>query len=342
MKLSDESTELRDLLDRFLTESVTNEWRREYISTPDKDGGDFRRALSELGLADYLSAKSATEYMEPLAVISFLCGKHLVPTPLVEELLTTSILQKIAPDLNSTAATATGAVSYARCCSLKISGKQRPVVSGDISWTTNCTNADFIVAVAENGGIETAVAIPTNQKGVTICQEKCLDLTTHIHSVKCSKATCTVLAPAVGTLFMNTVACCKANEIAGACGSVLTMTLDYVKTRKQFGKPIGSFQAIQQSLASAHVDWESMKSLASFAAWACDSNREQFEFTTQAAILAASKFGPEICETALQCHGGIGFTWEYDLHLYLRRVRFIASAFEMTTESARALLEAAR
>jgi alkylation response protein AidB-like acyl-CoA dehydrogenase len=280
--------------------------------------------------------------MEPLAVISFLCGKHLVPTSLTEELLTTSILQKIAPDLNLPSPTATGGISYSRCCSLTLSGKQRPLISGDISWATNCTNADFIVAVADNRGSETVVVIPINHKGVSICEEECLDLTTHIHSVRCSKAACTVLAPAVGTQFINTVACCKANEIAGACSSVLAMTLDYVKTRKQFGKPIGSFQAVQQSLASAHVDWESIKSLASFAAWACDSNREQFEFTTQAAILAASRFGPEICETALQCHGGIGFTWEYDLHLYLRRVRLIASAFEMTTESARALLEAAR
>lgn len=342
MKLSDESTELRDLLDRFLTETVTNEWRREYISTPDKDGGDFQRALSELGLADYLSAKSATKYMEPLAVISFLCGKHLVPTSVIEDLLTTSILKKIAPDVNSTSATSTGAISYARCCSLKLSGKQRASITGNISWATNCSNAEFIVAVAEGSGGESVVVIPTRQKGVTLSDETCLDLTTHIHSVRCSKATCTILSPVVGRLFMNTVACCKANEIAGACSSVLTMTLDYVKTRKQFGKPIGSFQAVQQPLASAHVDWESIKSLASFAAWACDSNREQFEFTTQAAILAASKFGPEICETALQCHGGIGFTWEYDLHLYLRRVRLIASAFEMTTESARALLEAAR
>ena len=76
-------------------------------------------------------------------------------------------------------------------------------------------------------------------------------------------------------------------------------------------------------LANAYLQIEAIRALNSFAAWAADSSPDQFIFSAEAATAFALKEGGSIIETAIQMHGGIGFTYEYDLHLYLRRVKMI-------------------
>jgi alkylation response protein AidB-like acyl-CoA dehydrogenase len=117
------------------------------------------------------------------------------------------------------------------------------------------------------------------------------------------------------------------------------MTVEYAKTRQQFGAAIGSFQAIQQKIAQCYAHSESLTSLSQFASWSAAHSPHQRTLTSQAAILAATEFGPMICETAIQAHGGIGFTWEYDLHLYLRRAKLIEAAFGLNEDRARALVD---
>ena len=96
---------------------------------------------------------------------------------------------------------------------------------------------------------------------------------------------------------------------------------------------------MQHKAAEMHVDVESIKQLGIFASWAADNSPEQFELAAKAAIQHACEKAPLVIETAIQLHGGIGFTWEYDLHLFLRRVRMITSLWKPTESEQLDLLE---
>ena len=122
-------------------------------------------------------------------------------------------------------------------------------------------------------------------------------------------------------------------ELVGVGQRVLEMTVEYVKTRQQFGRPIGSFQAIQHKLADMSLHVEQATSLGRFAAWAADNDPAQLSSAALAAKGFASEVIPVVVEQAIQAHGGIGFTYEYDLHLYLRRARLLAALGTPTDEA---------
>lgn len=111
--------------------------------------------------------------------------------------------------------------------------------------------------------------------------------------------------------------------MAGAGRAVADRTLDYVKERRQFGRPIGAFQAIQHYQADIAIKVKSVQHLAHRAAWSIDNldaADPQLMRNVAQAKWAANTLMPEVCWSAHQSHGAIGFTWEHDLHLYTRRV----------------------
>jgi len=137
---------------------------------------------------------------------------------------------------------------------------------------------------------------------------------------------------AVPELLAGTTAVLAAAELIGLARRVEAMTLEYLKTRKQFGAAIGTFQALQHKMADMRVAIELAASLTRFAAWAFDNDRAQFLAAAEGAKSVASQSLPDAIESALQAHGGIAFTYEYDLHLYLRRALVTASLFGSSTE----------
>lgn len=119
-----------------------------------------------------------------------------------------------------------------------------------------------------------------------------------------------------------------ANEAAGICARGINLTKDYVVTRKQFGRPIGTFQAVQHKLADLFLLAESLRTSAQFSCWAGSSYSgkmisPQFPFSSAAAATLASEVTGQIIEGCIQLHGGIAFTWEHDLHLLLRRANLL-------------------
>ena len=114
-------------------------------------------------------------------------------------------------------------------------------------------------------------------------------------------------------------------ELVGICRRVLDMTLEYVKDRKQFGRPVGSFQAVQHRCARMLLDTESARAVTYFAAWAADADRERLPEASSLAKAAASKAGVETTSSAIQAHGGIGFTWEADVHWFYKRAQLDAA-----------------
>jgi alkylation response protein AidB-like acyl-CoA dehydrogenase len=112
-----------------------------------------------------------------------------------------------------------------------------------------------------------------------------------------------------------------AAEVVGVCQRALGMTLEYVKDRKQFGVPVGSFQAVSHRCAQMLLQTESARSAAYFAAWAADADPDRLPEAAALAAAAAADGGREVTASAIQAHGGIGFTWEADVHWLYKRAQ---------------------
>jgi alkylation response protein AidB-like acyl-CoA dehydrogenase len=132
-----------------------------------------------------------------------------------------------------------------------------------------------------------------------------------------------------------------AAEVVGVCQRALEMTLEYVKERKQFGVAVGSFQAVAHRCAQMLLHTESARSTAYFAAWAADADPERLAEAGALAGAAAATGGREVTASAIQAHGGIGFTWEADVHWLYKRAQLDAALLGGTGRHHAALARAA-
>ena len=130
---------------------------------------------------------------------------------------------------------------------------------------------------------------------------------------------------ALGPGAADRVRAALAAEVVGVCQRALDMTLEYVKDRKQFGVPVGSFQAVSHRCAQMLLQTESGRSAAYFAAWAADADPERLPEASALAAAATADGGREVTASAIQAHGGIGFTWEADVHWLYKRAQLDAA-----------------
>ena len=128
-------------------------------------------------------------------------------------------------------------------------------------------------------------------------------------------------------------------ELVGICRRALDMTVEYVKDRQQFGRPVGSFQAVQHRCAQMLLSTEGARAATYFAAWAADSDPERLPEAASIAKSAASKAGIEVTASAIQAHGGIGFTWEADVHWFFKRAQLDAAFLGSSSEHNQELTE---
>lgn len=116
-----------------------------------------------------------------------------------------------------------------------------------------------------------------------------------------------------------------AAEAVGIAQRALEWAVEHAKTREQFGRPIGVYQAISHPIAQTYVETELARSLALWAAWCVDEDEEQAPLAAAAAKSFAAEKSVAACERSIQVHGGIGFTWEHPLHRYYKRAQWIES-----------------
>ena len=132
-------------------------------------------------------------------------------------------------------------------------------------------------------------------------------------------------------------------EACGAAGRALELALEHVRTREQFGRRIGSYQAVAHPLADAYTKLELARSLALWAAWCVAAGDPQAELAAASAKASAAESAVVVCETAIQAHGGIGFTWEHVLHRLYKRALWIdsfgSSGTRLRADVAAALLD---
>jgi len=118
-----------------------------------------------------------------------------------------------------------------------------------------------------------------------------------------------------------------AAEMLGGASHVLDLAVDYAKERVQFGRPIGSFQAVKHRCADMLVDVEGMRSSVYWAAWCIGADDGDASVAASTAKIWCSDASKRVMASALQVHGGIGFTWEHDLHFFMKRAQLDQVSF---------------
>ena len=118
-----------------------------------------------------------------------------------------------------------------------------------------------------------------------------------------------------------------AADLVGVAQRAMEMAVEYAKDRKQFDRPIGAFQAVSHQCAEMLYDVEEARSLTYYAAWAADADPDSLPLAAAMAKARASEAAWAVCKASIQVHGGIGFTWEHDLHFLLKRARAGAQLF---------------
>jgi alkylation response protein AidB-like acyl-CoA dehydrogenase len=188
--------------------------------------------------------------------------------------------------------------------------------------------ADFIIVVARDG----VFAVDAKASGINIQRMEALDLTRKLYSVRFSGTPAEKLANAAGLArALDVAAAALVAEMVGGMQRTLDITVEYAKTRKQFGKPIGMFQAVQHHCADMYLETESARSAAYYAAWALEENASDAAVAVSIAKMYASDAARTVGNRGIQVHGGMGFTWENDLHLYYRRAKASETAFGDST-----------
>ena len=185
--------------------------------------------------------------------------------------------------------------------------------------------ADVILVPAVTGAAPALYAVEPSAPGVSVTPLTSMDPGLRLSTVALDGATVATEArlPADGALefLLQRGAVGAAAEMLGAARRCLDMAVDYAKVREQFGQPIGSFQAIRHKCADMLLDVENSFAAVYYVAWALQHDADDGPLAASVAKAYVSDASRKVCGDAIQVHGGIGFTWEYDLHLYFKRAK---------------------
>jgi alkylation response protein AidB-like acyl-CoA dehydrogenase len=181
----------------------------------------------------------------------------------------------------------------------------------------------LLVCATDNDGVS-LYAVLADAPGVRRSELATVDLTRPQANITFDSAPATLLAgpgetPSVITRALQTGAALLAVEQVGAAQHLLDLAVEYAKTRMQFGRQIGTFQAVKHRLADMLVDLEHARSTAYHAVWALVDDSDDIALATCIAQATCSAALSRIAADTIQVHGGIGFTWEHQAHLYFKR-----------------------
>jgi alkylation response protein AidB-like acyl-CoA dehydrogenase len=202
-----------------------------------------------------------------------------------------------------------------------LNGAKIPVTDGDC--------ASHGVVVAKEGAGVSLVLVDLNQPGVTRTTLKTLDPTRGHAKLEFKNAKAERLGAAgqgweLSEAILDRAAVLLAFEQVGGAQACLDMATEFAKSRYAFSRPIGSFQAIKHKLADMYVSLEVARSNAYYGAWALSTDASELPFAAAAARAAASDAFYLCAKENIQTHGGMGFTWEVDCHLFYRRAKLLA------------------
>jgi alkylation response protein AidB-like acyl-CoA dehydrogenase len=197
-------------------------------------------------------------------------------------------------------------------------------LTGEKLFVSDAAVADFLVVVARNG----VFVADSKARGLKVSPMSGMDLTRKLYIVEFTNTPAEEIgSPKDLPRAFDVATAALAAELVGGMQRTLEITVEYAKTRKQFGKPIGMFQAVQHQCADMYLETESARSAVYYAGWALEENSPDAANAVSIAKMYASDAGRTVGNRGIQIHGGMGFTWENDLHLYYRRAKASETAF---------------
>ncbi|WP_063041559.1 acyl-CoA dehydrogenase family protein [Nocardia pseudovaccinii] len=309
--------------------------RRRYI-----DSGPARltdadvKHLADSGLVGLLTGDIGGTHVD-LAVLVEEHGRACSPAPLAELALATAALDKLDPSLATLGhANTVGAERILLALSSPTGVSPKADIAGTelrITGITGPTTAaldatGFLLATQASDGSEILAHVPRATDGLHLRTLETLDLTRSWGvldlEVTVSAANWTTVPAGTISYLSDALAFYRKMDALGAARRLVEQTVEYAQQRTQFGQPIGGFQAVKHHCANMALQTEASQASLWAAAVALDDNDPARRATAVSAAAAyAGDATSTVASTALQVHGGIGFTWEHDLHLLIRRIK---------------------
>jgi len=347
LDFSDDQKALQDQVRRFLAERCSPQAVRAILEGPEPYDRALYRGLAEMGV---LGAAIPEEYggvglsKLELCLMAEELGRALAPVPVASSiylcaeflLLAGTEAQKTAwlPKLASGEAVGTyalaetaGRVTEASIRSAfkdgKLTGVKTAVPDGDV--------ADVAVVLASApGGLQLAL-VELKAAGVTVETLETIDPTRSYAKITFEGAAAEPLCAAgdgwgLSERVMDRAAILMAFEQIGGADRSLEMARDYALERMAFGRQIGSFQAIKHMLADMYVSAALARSNGYYAAWALSTEAAELPVAAATARVSATQAFQHCAKNNIQAHGGMGFTWAFDCHLFYRRSNALALA----------------
>jgi alkylation response protein AidB-like acyl-CoA dehydrogenase len=314
-------TDERDAFPRSVWTRAARELDIAAVGLPTELGG---AGLGVRGLSAVLEAAGRTLSLPPLLPTVVMAATLISALPQTE--LSAQTLASIV-DGSSLAAVVLGAggAPYAARPMVEVTAAGADHrLDGSVSHSIGAAEADTLVVVAELGDAIAVLGIGRQQPGVVVSPLQALDFTRPVAAVAFREARAKLLGLMDRSSYLQVMAGIVAAwtcEQIGAADRVVERTVKYATERIQFGRPIGSFQAVKHRCVDMVVELEAARSLAYDARDAADDGRADANTASSAARVRTAEAGLTIARSSLHIFGGLGFSWEDDAHLYLRRAK---------------------
>ena len=335
LELTDEQVALRDTTRRFLTEKAPiSDHVRPLLDDPTGTDDAVWRGLAGLGVTGLLVPEEcggAGMTMVETGIVAEELGAALHPGPWLStavaapRALTRLGATDTAADLLRGIAdgTTVAAVGFLDGQSAVVVASQGGELRGEIAEVPDAGAADVLLVFAEDDSGPGLFAVRTDSSGVSVAPERGIDQTRKQFRITFEGAPAERLAaasPENVAAVIDDVLIATAADALGAARAVMAIAVEYAKTRTQFGQPIGSFQAVQHLCVDMFETVELARSGVIHALWAADNASDDERHLAALRTKAFAGRLATVGDTAIQVFGGIGYTWEHDAHLYLKRL----------------------
>ncbi|HEX8137055.1 MAG TPA: acyl-CoA dehydrogenase family protein [Pyrinomonadaceae bacterium] len=346
---------LKESARQFFVRECGPERVRALMETADAHDDGLWQAMAEQGWTGLLVAEEHGGLglgLVEMAAVAEEMGRACLPGPFLSTLLAATLIERagnaeqrekyLGPiasgELKATVALLEESVSW-EAGSVRLaasrSGGGNFSVTGRKLFVSDAEASDLLICVAREGDALVLLPVERGAAGLFVKPMPSMDWTRKVYEVS-FESVAVAGTDAFGAdgetegalraaLEVATAALCA--EMVGGMQWVLDTTVEYAKTRQQFGRAIGSFQAVQHQCADMLLMTESARSAAYYAAWALTENDSTARVALSVAKAYCSDAYREVCNRGVQVHGGIGFTWEHDLQLYYKRSKSSETLF---------------
>ena len=332
---SPEQYTLRDEARRFLEQQCPTSHVREFVDDPAGWSRDLWKQMADLGwmgLAFPESVGGLGQSFLDLVLLLGELGRAVAPVPFLSSVAQAGQVILRHGSRDQQARLLPGIASGERVATLgvaEVSGSYGDAgietradaegrLTGEKRYVLDAAAADvFVVAARGPSGVGWYVV----ENGAGVTTQRSYDITRPIGSLKLDGTPSERLeVPGLEPGLRIATAALTA-EMVGTASKILDLSVSYAKEREQFGRPIGSFQAIKHKCAEMLTDLESSRSAAFYACWAVATDAEDADLAVAVAKSYGSDALARLGGEGVQVHGGIAFTWEHDMHLYLKRIK---------------------